>query len=275
MPSRAASGAAVCDGAAQRRDVDGVDGVAGEAVGDAARPGARPSGASAGSPWPSTSGNGLPGHQRLGLAVADEEQLGRAGRPAEAGLAVLRLRSRPRRWRRSLAALGRSHRTDALVRLGARMSAVRHRRRCSPPRSPCRPTPTPRTRGSASAPPCATASGRIYAGVQRRERLVPGGHLRRGGGDRGDGRGGRAGDRRGPHRRRRRRLTTCCGGCRQRIREFAARRRPVHAAGPDGVRRTFTLASAPRLVRPRAPAPLKKVLKVSGPSLAPFLPRKS
>ena len=36
-------------------------------------------------------------------------------------------------------------------------------------------------------------------------------------------------------------LTTCCGGCRQRIREFAGPATPVHAAGPDGVRRTFTL----------------------------------
>ena len=37
------------------------------------------------------------------------------------------------------------------------------------------------------------------------------------------------------------RLTTCCGGCRQRLREFAEPDVPVHAAGPDGVRRTFTL----------------------------------
>jgi cytidine deaminase len=36
-------------------------------------------------------------------------------------------------------------------------------------------------------------------------------------------------------------ISTCCGGCRQRIREFAARDCPIHAAGPDGVRRTFTL----------------------------------
>ena len=36
-------------------------------------------------------------------------------------------------------------------------------------------------------------------------------------------------------------LTTCCGGCRQRIREFARSGTPVHAAGPDGVRRTFTI----------------------------------
>ena len=37
------------------------------------------------------------------------------------------------------------------------------------------------------------------------------------------------------------RLTTCCGGCRQRIREFARPGTPVHAAGPDGIRRTFTI----------------------------------
>jgi cytidine deaminase len=36
-------------------------------------------------------------------------------------------------------------------------------------------------------------------------------------------------------------LTTCCGGCRQRIRELARGGTLVHAAGPDGVRRTFTI----------------------------------
>lgn len=36
-------------------------------------------------------------------------------------------------------------------------------------------------------------------------------------------------------------VTTCCGGCRQRLAEFAAPGTPVHAAGPDGVRRTFAL----------------------------------
>ena len=36
-------------------------------------------------------------------------------------------------------------------------------------------------------------------------------------------------------------LTTCCGGCRQKLREFAGPSTPVHAAGPDGVQRTFTL----------------------------------
>ena len=36
-------------------------------------------------------------------------------------------------------------------------------------------------------------------------------------------------------------IGTCCGGCRQKIREFAALDTPVYACGPDGVRATFTL----------------------------------
>ncbi|AWB24971.1 cytidine deaminase [Methylobacterium currus] len=36
-------------------------------------------------------------------------------------------------------------------------------------------------------------------------------------------------------------LVTPCGACRQRIREFAAPHTPIHVAGPQGVRRTFTL----------------------------------
>jgi cytidine deaminase len=36
-------------------------------------------------------------------------------------------------------------------------------------------------------------------------------------------------------------LCTPCGGCRQRIREFAGPQTPVHVAGPEGVRRRFTL----------------------------------
>jgi cytidine deaminase len=34
---------------------------------------------------------------------------------------------------------------------------------------------------------------------------------------------------------------TPCGGCRQRLREFAADGTPVHLCGPDGPRRTVTL----------------------------------
>jgi cytidine deaminase len=36
-------------------------------------------------------------------------------------------------------------------------------------------------------------------------------------------------------------LTTPCGGCRQRIREFAVASTPIHIAGPEGLRRSFTL----------------------------------
>jgi cytidine deaminase len=36
-------------------------------------------------------------------------------------------------------------------------------------------------------------------------------------------------------------LCTPCGNCRQRIREFAKPETPVHVAGPEGVRHTFTL----------------------------------
>ena len=36
-------------------------------------------------------------------------------------------------------------------------------------------------------------------------------------------------------------IGTCCGGCRQRLREFGGGNTPIYAAGPDGVRATFTL----------------------------------
>lgn len=36
-------------------------------------------------------------------------------------------------------------------------------------------------------------------------------------------------------------LVTPCGGCRQRIREFASPDTPVHVAGPEGIRKSFTL----------------------------------
>ena len=36
-------------------------------------------------------------------------------------------------------------------------------------------------------------------------------------------------------------LSTCCGGCRQKLREFAAPAVLIHAAGAEGIRRTFTL----------------------------------
>jgi cytidine deaminase len=37
-------------------------------------------------------------------------------------------------------------------------------------------------------------------------------------------------------------LCTPCGACRQRIREFATPDAKVHVAGPEGIRRSFTLA---------------------------------
>jgi cytidine deaminase len=36
-------------------------------------------------------------------------------------------------------------------------------------------------------------------------------------------------------------LATPCGGCRQRIREFATPATMIHVAGPDGVRKTYTM----------------------------------
>jgi cytidine deaminase len=36
-------------------------------------------------------------------------------------------------------------------------------------------------------------------------------------------------------------LATPCGGCRQKIREFATPDTVIHAAGPDGVRATYTI----------------------------------
>jgi cytidine deaminase len=36
-------------------------------------------------------------------------------------------------------------------------------------------------------------------------------------------------------------LVTPCGGCRQRLREFAADTLPIHLCGPEGLRRTVTL----------------------------------
>jgi cytidine deaminase len=36
-------------------------------------------------------------------------------------------------------------------------------------------------------------------------------------------------------------LSTPCGGCRQKIREFASAGTLIHAAGPDGVRTTYTI----------------------------------
>jgi cytidine deaminase len=37
-------------------------------------------------------------------------------------------------------------------------------------------------------------------------------------------------------------LVTPCGACRQRIREFAGADTPIHIAGPEGLRQSFTLS---------------------------------
>ena len=36
-------------------------------------------------------------------------------------------------------------------------------------------------------------------------------------------------------------LSTCCGGCRQKIREFATSATVIHAAGPEGVRKSYSM----------------------------------
>jgi len=36
-------------------------------------------------------------------------------------------------------------------------------------------------------------------------------------------------------------IGTCCGGCRQKLREFAALETPIYSCGPEGLRATFTL----------------------------------
>ena len=60
-------------------------------------------------------------------------------------------------------------------------------------------------------------------------------------------------------------LVTCCGGCRQRIREFAGPDVLVHAAGPDGVRRTFTVGrAAPGVVHRRPTAGLTSARAACG-----------
>ena len=106
---------------------------------------------------------------------------------------------------------------------------------------PCRPTPTSRTRTSAVGAAFRGASGRIYVGCNVENASFPEGIcaeaaaigamvaageyeivevLTIAGGER---------------------LTTPCGGCRQRLSEFARPDVLVHCAGPEGVRRTFTL----------------------------------
>lgn len=88
------------------------------------------------------------------------------------------------------------------------------------------------------------ASGRVYAGANVENAAYPQGQCAEasalgamilGGDQRVDAvvvMGGAEGDGR---------LCTPCGGCRQRLREFAAAGTPIHVCGPEGPRRTFTL----------------------------------
>ena len=89
------------------------------------------------------------------------------------------------------------------------------------------------------------ASGRVYAGANVENAAYPQGQCAESsaigamilGGDRAIREvvvmGGKPGDGQ---------LCTPCGGCRQRLREFAAPDTPIHVCGPEGLRRTFTLA---------------------------------
>ena len=88
-------------------------------------------------------------------------------------------------------------------------------------------------------------SARRRAGLrrlQRRERGLPRGHLRRGRRDRGDGARRARGDRRGRGDRRRPEPVTPCGGCRQKIAEFAGPDVPVTMSTMAGVTLTMTVA---------------------------------
>ena len=138
----------------------------------------------------------LPGRERLGLAVADEEQLRRARRPAETLLAVLLLRL-----------LGDG--AEPTVRSQAPPVRWRHaRRRHRRAVRRCGSGAGQRVRAVLRLPGRSGRAGRVgpraTPAATSRTRRSPG-HLRRDGGDRGDGRGRRAGDHRGADRRRRRR----------------------------------------------------------------------
>ena len=175
---------------------------------------------------PVDAGERLAGDHRLGLAVAHEQQLGRAGRPPEPRLAVTA--ALPSRhddadaydpavhWRpmtedlldAALAVQANAHAPYSGFRVGAAVRTASGRS------SPAATSRTPRSRRACCAE--AAAIGAMVAAGEREIAEV----LTVADGDD---------------------LTTCCGGCRQRIREFAAPDTLVHAAGPEGVRRTFTL----------------------------------
>ena len=193
----------------------------------------RPSGASSGSPWPSTSGNGRPG------TIGSDSPWRTRSSSVDPGGRVKRI------WRYSCSGGGLvGH--GGLVRAAAGIGGCRTTSgagptlaacptgppTCSRRRAPCRPTPTRRTRTSRSAPRSATASGRVFAGCNVENASFPEGICAEAAAmgamvsageyeivevlTIADGE----------------RLTTPCGGCRQRIREFARpdvarpRRRP-------------------------------------------------
>ena len=109
--------------------------------------------------------------------------------------------------------------------------------RARPPRAPTR-----RTRDFPVGAAVRTDGRAPLRRRQRRERRLPAGPVRRGVGDRRAGRGRRRADRRGVVAAPSRELCTPCGGCRQRLREFAAADAPIHLADLERVRRTTTLA---------------------------------
>ena len=112
-------------------------------------------------------------------------------------------------------------------------------------------------RNFASAPRCAAANGKLYAGCNVENAAYPQGTCAEAAAIAAmvaDGERRIAEVARG--RRRRRPCCTPCGGCRQRLREFAADATPIHLCGPEGVRRTVTLgellplASGPTICAP-------------------------
>ena len=106
---------------------------------------------------------------------------------------------------------------------------------CSTPRSASARTPTRPIPASRSAPRIRCPDGRVFAGCNVENVAYPGGHLRRGRGDRRDGRRRRAA--RSPRcwsSPTARPPVTPCGGCRQKLAEFAAPEVPVILAGLGG-----------------------------------------
>ena len=117
----------------------------------------------------------------------------------------------------------------------------RRSRRCSRRPGPRRPTPMRPIRASRSAPRSARRRARSLPAATSRTPPIRKGPARRPARSRAMA---LAGERRiaeicvvGDGEA----LCTPCGGCRQRIREFADARTPIHIAGPEGVRATFTL----------------------------------